>query len=255
MAVGLALACRLVPPMSDSDDDRAQAPSSSMAQPDYWWYRARSELLATVLGPRLSADARVLDIGSADGPSVDWMTKVAARVPVDIDIESLAPGGVCASALQLPFRSGSFDVAAAFDVLEHCDPESQALDEFRRVLRPGGQLFLAVPAYQWAWTRFDVDAGHFRRYTRRRLTAAVERAGFGVDRCTHIFAGTFPAFAAERLVRKLRPGGPEPDTSLPEVSPALDRLFMGLSHADVRWLARRDLPFGSSVVLAATKRA
>jgi SAM-dependent methyltransferase len=229
------------------------AASSSLAQPDYWWYRERSELLHTILGPHLGNPETVLDVGSADGPSVSWMQGHGRRVALDMDFAALGPGDVCGSALELPFRTEAFDVVAAFDVVEHCAPEAQALGELVRVLRPGGRLFLSVPAYQWAWTQFDVDAGHHRRYTRKRLSAAVRAAGLRVDRATYMFAGTLPLFAAERAARKLRPKSDVPDTSLPEVSPLAERILTGLCAADRRFLGHGNLPFGSSVVVAATK--
>lgn len=230
-----------------------QAASSSIAQPDYWWYRARSELLRTVLEPRIGQPERVLDVGSADGPSVAWMQARGHRIALDVDLDALAPGDVCGSALALPFADESFDVVAAFDVVEHCEPEAVALAELTRVLRPGGRIFLAVPAYQWAWTRFDTDAGHYRRYTRKRLAAAVAAAGIDVERTTYMFAGTLPMFAAERLLRRLRKPSDEPDTTLPTVPRALERVLMGLCRWDQRMLRRHNLPFGSSVVLAGTK--
>ena len=231
------------------------ASSASLFQPEYWWYRARSELLRTVLEPYLGTPARLLDVGSADGPSVTWMRQSGGhRIALDVDMDALAPGDVCASALALPFRDDSFDVVTALDVVEHCEPEAQVLSELLRVLRPDGRLLLSVPAYQWAWTQFDVDAGHYRRYTRKRLVRAVEAAGATVERATYIFATTLPLFAAERIGRKLRRPAREP-ASLPEVSPAVERTLMTLCRMD-RWLlSRRDLPFGSSVVLAATKPA
>jgi SAM-dependent methyltransferase len=231
----------------------SSAASSSLAQPDYWWYRARSDLLQTVLLPHLGNPDRVLDVGSADGPSVSWMHGHGRRVALDMDFDALSAGDVCGSALQLPFRDHAFDVVAAFDVVEHCSPEEQALAELVRVLRPGGRLFLSVPAYQWAWTHFDVDAGHYRRYTRRRLSRAVRSAGMRIDRATYIFAGTLPLFSVERIARRLRPRAVSSGTTLPEVPPLLDRLLMSLCAADRRILERRNLPFGSSVVVAASK--
>jgi SAM-dependent methyltransferase len=159
---------------------------------------------------------------------------------------------VCASALALPFADATFDVVGAFDVVEHCDPESVALAELGRVLRPGGRLLLSVPAYEWAWTDHDVRAGHHRRYTRRRLVAAVEAAGFEVDRCTYGFAGVFPFFAAERLARRLRRRTSAED-GLPQVSGTVDQVLTGISRAESRVLRSRDLPFGSSVFLAGRK--
>lgn len=241
---------------------RDQTGSSSIEQPSYWWYRARSGLLDSALSPYLrNADqvsGRLLDVGSADGPSVAWMGGAGFnRTCIDLDPRGLRPGeDVSASALQLPFRDEVFDVVGAFDVIEHCDPESVAIGELRRVLRPGGLLLASVPAYQWAWSEHDVHAGHYRRYTRRRLVSAIQRAGFTVQRATYGFAGVFPLFAAERLVRRVRERSKPPSTEkppLPQVSPTTDRILSGLSAGEARVLRRQDLPFGSSVFLAATR--
>jgi SAM-dependent methyltransferase len=223
--------------------------SASLQQPDYWWYRARSFLLEASIGNGVTA-ARALDVGSADGPSVGWLS-AGHQVSLDVNPQGLAPGDVCGSALALPFRDGSFDLVSAFDVLEHCEPEADGLAEMRRVLTPRGRLLLSVPAYQWAWSDHDVRAGHHRRYTRDRLVAALERAGFQVDRCTHIFGATFAMFAAERLVRRLRPRQQGP--RLPTPPRAVSGMLIGLCRAEQWWLRRRDLPFGSSVVVAATR--
>ncbi len=227
--------------------------SASIEQPDYWWYRARADLLHAALGEFATTTTRVLDVGSADGPSVPWL-RGDHHVTVDLDPRGLRSGeGVCASALSLPFRDGSFDLASAFDVVEHCEPESVALAELGRVLAPGGRLLLSVPAYQWAWSDHDVRAGHHRRYTRPRLVESVERAGFVVRRASYGFAGVFPLFAAERLARRVRK--PADTQSLPEPSAAVERVLLGLSRAEARWLRRHDAPFGSSVFLAADKPA
>lgn len=233
--------------------------SPSIEQPDYWWYRLRSRLLRIVFEPHLGARERVLDVGSADGPSVGWL-RGSTHVTVDIDPRGLEPGGVCASALALPFRSDSFDIVGAFDVIEHLEPESAAVGELVRVLRPGGRLLVAVPAYQWAWTDFDVQNGHHRRYTRRRIVAALEAAGMEVQRSTYAFASMFPLFAAERLGRKARAGVSRDQPAqaadiveVPPTSPWQDRILMALGRIDAWLLRRTDLPFGSSVFVAAVK--
>ena len=232
-----------------------QSGSSSIREPEYWWYRARAELLEAALGGFLGSPGRQLDVGSADGPSVAWMQGDHERFEIDLDPRGLTPGtGVRASALALPFGTGTFDVVGAFDVIEHCEPEAQALAELARVLAPGGRLLASVPAYQWAWSDHDVRAGHYRRYTRPRLVAAVEAAGLTVRRSTYAFAGVFPLFAAERVARRLRRRREgDGEQGLPQVSPTLDRVLTGVSSAEARALRRRDLPFGSSVFLAAEK--
>ena len=235
--------------------------SPSIAQPDYWWYRARSELLQTVLGPYVGSPGRVLDVGSADGPSVGWLT-APQKVSLDLDARGLRPpAGVCGSVLALPFVDDAFEVVGAFDVVEHCEPEDLALAELHRVLEPGGRLLLSVPAYQWAWSDHDVANGHHRRYTRPRAVAAVRAAGFDVMRATYGFTSVFPAFVAERGVRgvrrrlgRTREEGPADIVEVPDVGARLERVLLGLCRWDGRILASRDLPFGSSVFLAAVKR-
>jgi len=239
------------------------AGSASIEQPTYWWYRARADLLQTVLEEHVQEPRRVLDVGSADGPSVGWLRKYGKQVSLDIDPRGLPPGGVCGSALALPFADESFDVVAAFDVIEHCDLEADVISELTRVLAPGGRLLLSVPAYEWAWTQFDEENGHHRRYTRGRAKRAVETAGLKVERATYAFASVFPLFAAERLLRRIKERTPRdvrvPEASdgvsLPAVSPQIERLLLFLSRMDQMLLRRGDLPFGSSVVVAATKPA
>jgi SAM-dependent methyltransferase len=235
--------------------------SASIAQPRYWWYQARESLLRTALSRYVGEPRRVLDVGSADGPSVRWLRGSGHVTSLDIDPRGLGAGGVRGSALALPFADGCFDVVAAFDVLEHCEPEATALQELTRVIAPGGRLLLSVPAYQWAWTSFDDVNGHHRRYTRRRVSRVVAAQGLRLERATYAFMSTFPMFAAERLARRLRersarnqPGlavGEVP--SLPEVPAAVERLLLALCRVDQWLLARWELPFGSSVLLAATK--
>jgi SAM-dependent methyltransferase len=234
--------------------------SPSILQPDYWWYRARSELLRTVLEPYVGSPQRLLDVGSADGPSVGWLS-APHKVSLDLDPRGLRPpSGVCGSLLALPFADASFEVVSAFDVIEHCEPEQDALHELHRVLAPGGRLLASVPAYQWAWSDHDVANGHHRRYTRGRAVAALEAAGFEVRRATYGFTGVFPMFAGERAVRRLRhrlsrrrTTGPADVVDVPEVGPTAERVLLGLCRWDERVLSHRDLPFGSSVFLAAVR--
>lgn len=235
--------------------------SASIEQAEYWWYRSRSSLLRTILEPYVGEPELILDVGSADGPSVQWLRGRGRQISLDIDPRGLVAGsGVCGSATSLPFADNSFDVVGAFDVLEHCDPETSAMREFARVLKPGGRLLLSVPAYQWAWTDFDDENGHFRRYTKSRITQVVENHGLQVLRSSYAFAATFPFFVAERCWRKLRTAwrkrhavAPADIVPLPAVSPQTDRMLSALSRLDAKWLGERDLAFGSSVVVAACK--
>ncbi|MBD3782089.1 MAG: class I SAM-dependent methyltransferase [Micrococcales bacterium] len=231
--------------------------SPSIAAPDYWWYVARADLLEQALRDLVEGADTALDLGSADGPSAGWFREAVGRTAsLDIDPRGLDADGVCGSALALPFADASFDAVAAFDVIEHCDPEAEALAEVHRVLRPCGRFLMSVPAYTWAWTDFDVANGHHRRYTRRRATAALERAGFRVERATYGFATVFPLFVAERAARRVsrrRVSGPHDIVEVPRVPRALNTTLRAMCRLDHALLGRADLPFGSSVFVGATR--
>ena len=127
-----------------------------------------------------------------------------------------------------------------------------------RVLRPGGVIAVSVPAYQWAWTEFDVANGHHRRYTKERLIDAVTAAGFVVDRSTYAFTSVFPMFTAERLFRRVRDRGRTTSAvdivQVPQLPRPLHHTLLGLCRIDQRLIGSRDLPFGSSIFLAAHRR-
>ncbi len=235
-------------------ESTTQPGSSSLSQPGYWWHRARADLLHVVFGSFVGTPRRTLDVGSADAPSVGWIRGGHPHVTLDLFPEGLVPGeGVCGSAMALPFADEAFDVVSAFDVVEHCEDDAVALSELARVLAPGGRMLLSVPAYQWAWSDHDVQAGHYRRYTRARLDRVVQDTGLSVARSTYAFGAVFPLFVAERARRSLRGAPAQSDNRLPAVSPRADRILMGLSGLDERLLRRTNLPFGSSVFLAAIK--
>ena len=67
--------------------------SPSIEHPGYWWYRARGELLRAVFEKYVGDDGRLLDVGSADGPSVGWLRERGHRVALDVDPRGLRPRG------------------------------------------------------------------------------------------------------------------------------------------------------------------
>lgn len=176
----------------------------------------QARMLAAALGPATAGARTVLDIGCGDGTAaataapllaghrlvgVDWsqdaLRRAHARLPYAIRGE-LTDGG-------LPFADASADAVLFSEVIEHLvDPDS-ALDELRRVLRPGGHLMLSTPnlaawynralllaGVQPVFSEVSLRAihgrpgrevvGHLRLYTARALREFVTAAGFEVVR-------------------------------------------------------------------------
>ena len=65
---------------------------------DYWWYRARRASSRSPSATSSARPKRLLDVGSADGPSVGWMSGEHLRRTMDVDPRGLKPVRVCVPA-------------------------------------------------------------------------------------------------------------------------------------------------------------
>lgn len=81
----------------------------------------------------------------------------------------------------------SFDLVTLNHVLEHIPTPNDFLCEVRRVLRPGGLLFVAVPNVETWWVRVKGDRygwtfqdDHFLHFSRTTLSKLLEARGFEV---------------------------------------------------------------------------
>jgi SAM-dependent methyltransferase len=155
----------------------------------HWWYAERRHLVAEMIRSAQFPDASrvvALDIGAAGGGNTRVLEAAGIfAVPLEYgpDGAEIARDrglkAVRGDACSLPFSDHSVDLVLAFDVLEHLD-DGPALREIRRVLRPGGRLWVAVPADMRLWSGHDEAVGHLRRYSRASLATAVTGAGLDI---------------------------------------------------------------------------
>jgi SAM-dependent methyltransferase len=89
-----------------------------------------------------------------------------------IDREAYPGIAVRADLASLPLRDGTVDGILCEMVLEHVPDAEAALGEFRRILKPGGRIYLAVP-FLWPYHASPHD---YRRWTMSGLER--DLAGF-----------------------------------------------------------------------------
>lgn len=75
---------------------------------------------------------------------------------------------ITGTASDLPAGS-SFHAATYIDVLEHIENDKKEINNIIKYLHPLGYLIILSPSYQFLYSEFDKQIGHFRRYNKRTL--------------------------------------------------------------------------------------
>jgi ubiquinone/menaquinone biosynthesis C-methylase UbiE len=97
---------------------------------------------------------------------------------------------VTSEPVELPFEKDSFDTVLSCGVLEHVPDPDASLAELRRVLRPGGMIYVANLPNRYSYTEraarllglyYHGKLPHDRVYTARTARELLERRGFRVD--------------------------------------------------------------------------
>lgn len=230
----------------------------------HFWFIGRRQIFLAVLGARLGTrtDLQIVDVGCGAGGFLGPLARFGTVRGFDDSPELV---GVCrergldaelAGALALPLEEASADLVTLFDVIEHIPDDVGALAEARRILRPGGMVFLSTPAYQFLYANNDRVAHHQRRYTRGLLRRRIVAAGLVPERISYfntlLFPAILPAVLAGKALERISPPGDRTNLSLSLPAPVNDGLAAVMS-SERRWLARANLPVGHSLIALARR--
>jgi SAM-dependent methyltransferase len=160
-----------------------------------WKAYFRSQLAKHIRG-------NVLEVGAGLGgtttvfeslPFIQWTCLEPDAQLLDQLSERLAP---LANAQRYQYKLGTldslnpekdaYDAILYIDVLEHIEEDRLEVQKAVKLLKPGGQLIILSPAYQYLFSPFDAKIGHFRRYTLSMLKQLTPpdiaiRKGFYLD--------------------------------------------------------------------------
>ncbi len=180
----------------DDEYDSTLAPVLKKMQKDHFWYRGRRRFLVHAVRQRLrlygnrTEPFRAVDYGGGCGGWAQW---IHGRLPDQFPTVDLADSSrACLEQAEAPMRhvgqrylvnvrdvpwSSHWDVAFLCDVLEHLPDDREVFRRIGRSLRPGGLLFVTVPALQFFWSYNDELVHHHRRYARRDLEQLAKESG------------------------------------------------------------------------------
>lgn len=232
----------------------------------HWWFRGRRRVARKLVGEALDArpGARLLEVGCGTGGNLVWIERAWPGVRtagLDLDRRALAHSAarglraalLAADGLRLPMADGSVDVLLAFDVIEHFEDEARLLDEFVRVLAPGGVLLASVPAYPALWSPHDDFLHHKRRYRTGELEGRLEERGLVLERRHGFNFLLLGPIALARAIKSATQGKAPPASDffrLPAAANAALGLLFAVEAALVAWLPIR---FGLSFLLRAAR--
>jgi SAM-dependent methyltransferase len=231
----------------------------------HWWYTGMRRVADALLHARFNGRTGTLDIldaGCGTGGNAAHLQHYGRVTGFDFSDEALRFArqreGLTlarASVEHVPFRDASFDLVLSNDVLCHLGVASdrQAARELAGVLRPGGVLFLQLPAFDRLRSHHDAAVHTKHRYTADEMRTLLRSAGLRVRRVTYANAMLFPAAAAWRAIHKLGDHQAAEESDVKPVPGPVNVLMRAALSLEAPLVRRGNLPFGLSVIGVAEK--
>jgi SAM-dependent methyltransferase len=231
---------------------------TARAEATHFWFRGFRQFISPIL-LELTASAqgvRIIDCGCGVGQNMRLLQRYGRVVGFDRNQSGVtmtrASGGtvVRADAVHAPFRSGAFDIATSFDVLQSVEADVTAVREMARMVRPGGAVVLTMAALECLRGDHSESWVEVRRYTPTMARRLLEQAGLRVERVSFLFGSLFPLMLSVRFVQRLlRPiRGARHDTDIAVPWAPVNALLTAIVTAEARAARFVRLPVGSSLL-------
>lgn len=229
----------------------------------HFWFRGFRRFILPLLDDAANgrSDLRLLDCGCGTGYNLRFLQHYGRAFGFDLTpaalahARSLGARAVRANIGAIPFRSECFDIVTSFDVMQYAQDDQATMIELARLLKRGGTLIVtaaAMPILRGGHAAFWPEV---RRYDRARLKEIAIGAGLRVERVSYLFWTLFPMVLAARVASRWRTtataGADDWEMQVPAAP--LNAALTWLLRVEALLSRRITMPFGSSVLLVATK--
>lgn len=206
--------------------------------------------IAEIIEPYLKGS--VLEVGCGYGmysSAYASLPNVTSVIAIDLSADAITAAERKTHPMNVVFRkqdvfemTETFDSVICANVLEHIKDDVRFLKMLLSRLRPGGHLVVLVPAHQRLYSKYDLEAGHYRRYTRPSLRHALETAGARIDR---LFSFNFIGALGWWWAFKLKGSREIDETRTRQMLQTYRNVVLPVSKIIERFVP---MPFGLSVV-------
>jgi SAM-dependent methyltransferase len=231
----------------------------------HWWYLGMQQITQQLLDRYLpdgdpTRSLKILDAGCGTGAVMKYLLPYGEVTGFDFSTEALRfsrQRGLTrltqASVLDIPFANQQFDVIVSFDVIcETGIDVSAALQELRRILKPGGLMVLRLPAYDWLRGRHDQATHVEHRFTRGEVARLLQCTGLEPVHLSYANTTLFPLVAVKRLSERVLKSSQSGSDLTLDPGP-LNRVFRAILSAEAPLIRSAGLPFGLTVVALARR--
>ncbi len=235
---------------------------------EHWWFKARMEILRThIQALNLSQPLKILNVGVASGATSLMLKEFGEVTSLEYDehyvkyIRNSLPEFEIdhGSILSLPYKTESFDLVCAFDVLEHVQDDVLSVAELKRVCKPEKTITITVPYLMLLWSQHDAVNHHLRRYTRKQVKSLFKTEG-NIIFLSFFNCWLFPLIAFFRIIsnflpdnflRKNNQAGSDFSVHQPKW---LEHLFFRIMRSEKFFIKNKiSLPIGLSILLSFRK--
>lgn len=180
-----------------------------IASLEHFWIRRRFEVFCRMVGSLHNMPQPVADIGCGRGL---LQRQVEDHFDIGVDGYDLAEAvllenisrrsRVCLYNIHdcLDSLYQAYGSIFLFDVLEHIDDQNAFLKSALYHLRPGGLLFVNLPAFMHLYSPYDTMAGHIRRYTVEGVASLAKDNGLEVVVASYWGSPYYPLLLLRRLM-------------------------------------------------------
>lgn len=235
-----------------------------------FWFRTRNKIIGSLISRHLPKNSRILETGCGTGYVSRHLKKLGYLVEcADLFEEALQfcrerNAGMKYYQCNLTDRIviGEFDGVCAFDVLEHIEDDTRALQNLCDAVKEGGFLVITVPADNRLWSSIDCYAGHKRRYDKGDLRIKIEKTGLNIIQLKYFMTFLYPIVLLSRKVAVHTSQGciNRDETQIQnrilyELQPPriLNLLFFIIFSLEAHLVPLVEFPFGSSLFCVAQK--